>query len=300
MTTRHMVTSSPDNVIRREGFVVVDGHQIPITDFGGGDRVVLLAPSALVSRRMQEPWARELAAKGFRVVCANNVGRALSSRPINVDRYSSEGLGRQLIGVLDALGVETAVVGGTGIGANAALEAAVLEPSRIVGVLAEMPILDRSAARLMPLLTAAYVYFTVGRPLAWVVSGFAGALPGKGLTATMVRDILGGDPAAKAQFINGLHVGRLVPPTMVRNSVAAPALVVMVRNGIAHSGFDAITLLHDLPDAQLQVVRSLWTLRRKPRAVTPAIVSFLHEAWAAPWVIARSRKLRSVGDTSLN
>lgn len=295
-----MVAANAGDVIRREGFVVVEGHQLPITEFGGGDRVILLAPSALMSRRMQEPWARELASRGYRVVCVNNVGRALSSRPINVDRYSSEGLGRQLIGVLDALGVETAVVGGTAIGANAALEAAVLEPSRIVGVLAEMPILDRSAVRLMPILTAAYAYFTLARPLAWVVAGFAGLVPGRGLAATMVRDILGGDPAAKSHFITGLHLGRLAPPTLVRGGIAAPTLVVMVRGGLAHSSFDAITLVHDLPDAQMQVVRSVWTLRSTPRSVTPAIVSFLHEAWAAPWVIARSRKLRSVGDSSLN
>jgi pimeloyl-ACP methyl ester carboxylesterase len=46
-----------------------------------------------------------------------------------MSKYSMTVFGRQTIALLDHLGVERAVVGGTSLGANATLEAAVQPPS---------------------------------------------------------------------------------------------------------------------------------------------------------------------------
>jgi len=46
--------------------------------------------------------------------------------------------------LLDHLGVPQAVVGGTSLGANVALEAAVLAPERVRGLVLEMPVLENA------------------------------------------------------------------------------------------------------------------------------------------------------------
>ena len=50
--------------------------------------------------------------------------------------------GEQVIALLDHLEIDEAVVLGTSLGANAAIEAAALAPERLRGMVIEMPVLD--------------------------------------------------------------------------------------------------------------------------------------------------------------
>ncbi|MBN4927466.1 alpha/beta fold hydrolase [Hoyosella rhizosphaerae] len=293
------LTQNHGKVRRREGYVLVDGVRLGITEFGSGGRLVILAPSLLLSRRMQEPWARELAERGFHVVCMNNV-LAAKNGPADLDDYSAEAIGRRMVGLLDAIGGEIAVFGGTSLGANAALEAAVLDPNRTAGIIVEAPILDKSVVIIAPILTLAYELFTLGRPVLWFARRFAGMLPSNNLVTRLIWDFLSASRVEQAALVQGLMLGRIAPPRKLRRSIAVPALILSVNRDPFHVAADAEQLAEDLPDSQLHQVSSAWTLRSRVRAVSPAIVSFLNEAFAAPWVISRTIFTPNIGDSHLN
>ena len=65
-------------------------------------------------------------------------------------RYSISIFGEQVIALMDHLRIAQAVVMGTSLGANTALEIASMAPERLRGMVIEMPVLDngvRSPAR---------------------------------------------------------------------------------------------------------------------------------------------------------
>src|ERR671916_2130222 len=121
-----------------------EGHRLVYDDFGEGERVVVLLPGLLFSRQMHRPLAETLAERKHRVVCLDLLGHGDSDRPPEMWNYSMPIFGRQAIGLLDHLGVEQAVIGGTSLGANATLEAASQFPDRVRGMVIEMPVLDNA------------------------------------------------------------------------------------------------------------------------------------------------------------
>src|SRR5687768_3815110 len=121
-----------------------EGHRLVYDDFGEGERVVVLLPGLLFSRQMHHPLAETLAGRGHRVLCLDLLGHGDSDRPPEMWNYSMTIFGRQALALLDHVGVEQAVLGGTSLGANAALEAGVAAPERVKGLLIEMPVLDNA------------------------------------------------------------------------------------------------------------------------------------------------------------
>jgi pimeloyl-ACP methyl ester carboxylesterase len=105
-----------------------DGHRLVYDEYGGGERVVVLLPGLLFSRKMHRPLAEALAEHGYRVLCLDLLGHGDSDRPEEMWNYSMTIFGRQAIALLDHVGVKRAVIGGTSLGANASLEAAAAAP----------------------------------------------------------------------------------------------------------------------------------------------------------------------------
>jgi len=139
-------------------FFTHEGHRIAYSVHGEGPRVTVLLPGLLLSQRMQEPLAEALAARGERVVLMDPLGHGGSDRPRDMWRYSMTSFGRQVVALLDELEIERAVIGGTSLGANVALEVAAAAPERVRGMLLEMPVLDNAllgaAIAFTPLLVA--------------------------------------------------------------------------------------------------------------------------------------------------
>src|SRR4029453_13457228 len=96
----------------------------------------------LFNQRMHDALARALAARGHRVVTLDLLGHGDSDRPREKWRYSMPQFGAQVVALRDELGADEAVVMGTSLGANVALEASVLAPERVRGMVIEMPVLD--------------------------------------------------------------------------------------------------------------------------------------------------------------
>src|SRR3954463_12275775 len=97
-----------------------EGHRLVYDEYGWGDRLVVLLPGLLFSRKMHRPLAETLARRGHRVLCLDLLGHGDSDRPPEMTHYSMTEFGRQAIVLLDHVEVERAVIGGTSLGANAA------------------------------------------------------------------------------------------------------------------------------------------------------------------------------------
>src|SRR3954471_19362103 len=118
--------------------------RLEYTEYGGGDRWVVLLHGQLMPRRMHQPLARALAAAGNHVVTLDLLGHGRSDRPDDPLLYSMTSFAEQVVHLLDVLGAEDAVIGGTSLGANVSLEVAVLAPERVRGLIVEMPVLDNA------------------------------------------------------------------------------------------------------------------------------------------------------------
>src|SRR3954453_18771864 len=114
-----------------EGTFTVEGHRLAYTTYGEGPRVMVLAPCLLLSQRMHAELARALADRGNRVVTLDLLGHGRSDRPTDMWRYSMTTFGAEVIALLDHLEVDEAVLLGTSLDANVALEAASLAPERL-------------------------------------------------------------------------------------------------------------------------------------------------------------------------
>ncbi len=116
------------------------------------------------------------------------LGHGHSDRPRDMWRYSMALYGHQVVALIDHLGIEEAVVMGTSLGANAALEVASSHPERLRGMVIEMPVLDNgllgSALAFTPLLVA----LTFGEPVMKLIARATRAIPRRLAAALRQRD----------------------------------------------------------------------------------------------------------------
>lgn len=114
-------------------FVQANGIRMHIAEEGSGPLVVLLHgfPESWYSWRRQ---LSALAAAGFHAVAPDQRGYGGTDRPEEVERYTQLHLVGDVIGLLDALGQERAVVVGHDWGAPVAWNTALLRPDRVRGV----------------------------------------------------------------------------------------------------------------------------------------------------------------------
>lgn len=120
-----------------------NGIRTHVAEQGEGPLVVLLHgfPETWYSWRHQLPV---LAAAGYHVVAPDLRGYGRTDRPAEVEQYSQLHLVGDLIGLLDALGEERAVVVGHDFGTSVAWNAALMRPDRVRGVAAlSVPYLPR-------------------------------------------------------------------------------------------------------------------------------------------------------------
>jgi len=269
-------------VSERIGQYFHDGHRIEYTEYGSGERWVVLVHGQLMPRRMHQPLARTIAASGAHVVTVDLLGHGRSDRPADPLLYSMSAFGEQVVGLLDHLGADQAVVGGTSLGANVSLEAAVLAPDRVRGLLVEMPVLHNAVEA--GILAFAPLLF-VGRFLPLAVTGIrlaSRAVP-RGLVPFWVGiglDTLDQRPAAMAATVHGLFFGRVAPSPKQRRAIDVPALVVGHTRDPIHPAADAEMLAEELVDARFVSARSILEWRVSPHRLDQLAVEFVAECFA--------------------
>jgi pimeloyl-ACP methyl ester carboxylesterase len=271
------------------------GHRLAYSTFGEGDRTTVLLHGLLLNRRMHEPLARALADRGNRVVTLDLLGHGDSERPRDMGRYAMTYFGEQTVGLLDHLEVDQAVVLGTSLGANTALEAAVFAPDRIRGMVIEMPVLDAAMVACGVAFLPALLSMKYGAPAMRVVGAAARAVP-RGplpLLANVVLDTVRQDPEPSAAVLEGLFFGRIAPPRRERRLLKQPTLVIGHPRDPVHPFSDADMLAAELPNARLLEASSILELRLAPERLTNEIAAFIDECWRP--VAGTSRRAAAAG-----
>ncbi|MET0838348.1 MAG: alpha/beta hydrolase [Marmoricola sp.] len=270
-------------VSERIGQFFHDGHRLEFTEYGGGSEWVVLLHAQLMPRRMHQPLARHLAGAGFHVVTLDLLGHGRSDRPDDPLVYSMTAFGEQVIALLDDLGAEQAVIGGTSLGANVSLEVASLAPHRVRGLIAEMPVLDNALEA--GILAFAPLLF-LSRFVPMSISGVrlvTRAVP-RGVVpfwAGIVLDTLDQRPAAMAAAIHGIFFGRIAPSSRLRRRIQAPGLVVGHPRDPIHPAADAAMLAEELPDSTFVEARGLLEWRVRPQRLDGIAADFVRRCFAA-------------------
>lgn len=268
-------------VSERIGQFFIDHDRVEYTEYGSGEKWVVLIHGQLMPRRMQQPLARTLAGEGFHVVTVDLLGHGRSDRPVDPKEYSMTAFGEQVVALLDHLGAEQAVVGGTSLGANVSLEVADAAPHRVRGLILEMPVLDNALeAGLVafgpPMFLARFLPFTIS-----AVARVARAVP-RGLVPFWVGvglDTLDQRPDAMAAAIHGIFFGRVAPPSRRRKHIAAPALVVGHRRDPIHPWADAEMLAGELPHSRFVAARGLLEWRLRPERLDAEAIEFVKSCY---------------------
>ncbi len=127
--------------------VEANGIRIHLAEAGEGPLVVLCHgfPESWYSWRSQ---LKALAEAGYHAVAPDMRGYGETDRPEEIEKYTLLHLVGDMIGVVDALGVERAVIVGHDWGAPVAWHAALLRPDRFRGVVGlSVPFRPRGSAR---------------------------------------------------------------------------------------------------------------------------------------------------------
>lgn len=264
-------------VSERIGQFFHDGHRLEYTEYGGGDRWVVLVHGQLMPRRMHQPLARHLAGSGAHVLTVDMLGHGRSDRPEDPLEYSMTAFGEQVIALLDELGIEQAVIGGTSLGANISLEVATIAPDRVRGIIAEMPVLD-NALEAGILAFAPLLFLSRFLPLSITgVRALTRAVP-RGVIpfwAGIVLDTLDQRPGPMAATIHGIFFGRIAPSSRTRKRIEAPALVVGHPRDPIHPAADAAMLAEELPDSTFVEAHNILEWRLRPRRLNEITANFV-------------------------
>jgi pimeloyl-ACP methyl ester carboxylesterase len=115
--------------------IETNGIRLHIAEQGSGPLIVVCHgfPECWYSWRHQLP---ALAEAGFHAVAPDMRGYGQSDRPHEIDQYTLLHLVGDMVGLLDALGAESAVIAGHDWGAPVAWHAALLRPDRFRAVVA--------------------------------------------------------------------------------------------------------------------------------------------------------------------
>ena len=255
-------------------------HCLVYDEYGSGGRTLVLIHGLLLSRRMHGPLASALADRGNRVLCLDLLGHGDSDRPRDMWRYSMPAFGEQVIALLDHVGTDEAVVGGTSLGANVTLEAAVRDPARMRGLVIEMPVLDNALLASALAFTPLLVGLTFGAPVARLLARAARIPPrGWNLLADIALDAVAQDPKPSAAVIQGIFFNRTAPPRAERRGIEADALVIGHGRDPVHPFSDSDMLVRELPHGRLLEASSILELRLAPERLTGEIADFVDECW---------------------
>ena len=270
-------------VSERVGQFFIDGDRLEYTEYGAGDRWVVLIHGQLMPRRMHQPLARAIASEGFHVVTLDLLGHGRSDRPLDPKGYSMTAFGEQVVALLDHLGIAEAVIGGTSLGSNVSLEVADVAPGRVRGLLLEMPVLD-NALEAGLIAFGPLMFLARFVPLSITLTTRLSRLVPRGIVpfwTGVALDTLIQQPAPMAATIHGIFFGRIAPSSKRRRRIQAPALVIGHPRDPIHPAADAAMLADEMPNARFVAARSIVEWRATPDRLDAEAVAFVTRCWSA-------------------
>jgi pimeloyl-ACP methyl ester carboxylesterase len=247
---------------------------------GRGRRVLLYMHGILLDTQLNHRMAADLGQRGYRVVLLDLPGHGGSAKPRHASAHRIDAYAHHVVRLMDHLGLERAVLGGTSLGANVTLATACLDPSRVQGMILEMPVLENAtpvaALVFVPLLLAAHYCAPALRLMTATVARLPRTRMGpfKPYIAPLLME-----PEETAAVLHGLFVGPVAPTVEQRSSLDIPALVIGHRSDRLHPFSDASKLATQLRRGRLVEARSIFELRHRPQRLTEEIAAFLDDVW---------------------
>jgi pimeloyl-ACP methyl ester carboxylesterase len=255
------------------------GHRIGFAEYGEGERPVVLVHGLLMNRSMYRRLGPALAERGNRVICVDLLGHGASAQPEDLRLYSMPLFAAQVVALLDHLELERAVVGGTSLGANVALELAVRHPDRAAGLFVEMPVLDNALAAVAAIFAPVLLGLRVGRPAFELTSRLASLVPRTSFLLDIGLDWVRRRPGPSIAVLEGLLLGETAPARERRREIAQPTLVVGHPRDPLHPFSDSGMLVEELRGARLVEADSILEWRVTPERLTEELALFLDEIW---------------------
>jgi pimeloyl-ACP methyl ester carboxylesterase len=265
-----------------------DGHRIRYDSYGEGDRVVILAHGLLMNRRMFSRLGPVLAERGHRAICVDLLGHGRSDRPEDLRQYTMPLFARQVSKLIDHLRIESAVVGGTSLGANVALELATREPEKVRGLVIEMPVLDNALTGVAGFFTPIMLGLRFGRPLYELASRLTSAVPRTNYLIDMGLDVLRQRPGPSLAVLEGLLLGETAPHREERRMIEQPALIVGHTRDPVHPFSDSGMLAEELENAALIEANSILEWRLTPGRLDDELSAFLDRVWEVETLSGRA------------
>lgn len=259
----------------------VDGNRLEYTEYGSGERWVVLVHGLLMPRTMHQPLARKLAAAGNHVIAVDLLGHGRSDKPADPRLYSISAFAEQVVALLDERGIDRAVIGGTSLGANVTLEVAVQAPDRVRGLLVEMPVLDNAVEAAIlafaPLLfVSRFLPFVVGA-VRWT-SGLVprGPVP---LWGRVLLETLDQRADPMAALVHGMFFGHAAPSSSQRARIEAPTLVVGHPRDPVHPAVDSQMLAGEMPNARFVPADSILEWRFRTDRLDGEAIAFVDQCF---------------------
>jgi pimeloyl-ACP methyl ester carboxylesterase len=258
-----------------------EGHRITFEEYGVGGRSLVLIHGLLMSRRMFERLGPEIASHGNRVICIDLLGHGRSDRPADLRLYSMPLFARQVVGLLDHLELETAVVGGTSLGANVTLELAARHPERAEALFIEMPVLEDALAAVTAVFGPMFLALRFGRPVFEVLSRVTSMVPRTNLLLDIGLDWLRQAPGPSLAVLEGLLLGETAPHREERLRIDAPSLIIGHPNDPLHPFSDSGMLAEELRASRLVEANSILEWRISPKRLNDELAVFLDDVWTS-------------------
>ena len=214
------------------------------------------------------------------MICVDLLGHGRSDRPEDLRLYSMPLFARQVAALLDDLELASAVVGGTSLGANVALELATRDPERVSGLFIEMPVLDNALAAVAATFAPVLLGLRVGRPAFEVVSRLTSAIPRTNYLIDIGLDWARQRPGPSVAVLEGLLLGETAPHREERLKIAQPTLIVGHPRDPLHPFSDSGMLAEELANGRLVEANSILEWRLSPKRLNWELAAFLEEVWA--------------------
>src|SRR6187399_3071667 len=266
-----------------------NGFRITYDEYGAGERPVILIHGLLMNRRMFDRLGPEMASRGNRVITVDLLGHGRSDRPADMSQYSMTFFARQVEALLDHLEIDSAVIGGTSLGANVTLELAYLSPDRVRGMMVEMPVLDNALLAAAVIVTPIMIGLRFGEPLLKRIAALARRIPRTNPLIDIGLDWIRQDPAPSEAVLEGLFLGSSAPHHQFRVEMTQPTLVIGHRADPLHPFSDSGMLAEELQNARLIEANSILEWRLSPKRLDDELARFLDEVWEGRTDVAAAK-----------
>jgi pimeloyl-ACP methyl ester carboxylesterase len=254
--------------------MLVRGVELNVRDEGEG-RMLVWAHGLMADMQFEdEAGLAPHAADGVRIVRYDARGHGRSDATLEDDDYRWSSLADDMLGVVDAVGAEAAVLGGASMGTATALHAAVVAPERVEGLVLMIPPTAWGGRRVQARMYRAGAAVVTRSGLGpFVALGRAVPAP----------KILSGElaPVREAMFRGMERLDRDVVPHVLRGAAASdlpaketlarltmPALILAWTGDTGHPVATAHELAELLPRAELRVASAAGDVKRWPSLVS--------------------------------